>query len=441
MKDSSTAALVAAFVIFLAISGTFSLIETAILTFSRNKMKRLKEAGAANAQLLLEMTQKIDKLLSTILLCNNLANVMVATVATVLVVRWFGDEEHVIIAGSFAVTAIILVFSEITPKALGVRHAMKASLLVARPLWWIIRALTPIVLVAERIVTAMLRLVGTSTESPYKGNLFGLEDLRSVVKDAENLGEAEESHRDMLVNVIDIKDISAEDIMVPKKDVFMIGTEDSEDSIIGSLKRTQFAKIPVYSDGRDDIVGIIQTKEILAAALGGEKVGRCLLRRKMQPPLFIPAQAGVLNLLGVFKQNPRNIGIVVSEYGETIGIVSTSDLLTEIAGQESHALPPTHTHSRYETDADGSHIVDGAAQIREINRRLGLDLPVEGAKTLNGLVHGTLADLPETPCCLEISGVRMEVRPSGVGAEMRVKILRPEGKPPQGAEAEAEAAA
>jgi len=432
MKDSSTTALVTAFVVFLAISGTFSLIETAILTFSRNKMKRLKESGAANAQLLLEMTQRIDKLLSTILLCNNLANVMVATVATVLVVRWFGDEEHVIIAGSFAVTAIILVFSEITPKALGVRHAMKASLLVARPLWWIIRLLTPIVLIAERIVTAMLRLVGTSTESPYKGNLFGLADLRSVVKDAENLEGAAESQRHMLVNVIDIKDMSAEDIMVPKKDIFSIEAEDSAESVIESLKLTQFAKVPVFSGTRDNIVGVVSTKEILAAALGGERVGSDLLMRKMQPPLFIPAQAEVLSLLGVFKKNPHNIGIVVNEYGETIGIVSTSDLLIEIAGEESHAIPPTHTHSHYEKEADGSVVVDGGAQIREVNRRLGLALPVDGPKTMNGLVHETLKDLPETSCCLEIAGVRMELRPSGGDADVRVKILRAEEKPAPG---------
>ena len=423
MKDSSTFSLVIILLLALVVSGAFSLIETALLTFNRSRMKHLQESGEEKAGLLLAMTRRVDKLLSTILLCNNLANVVVATVATVLVVRWLGDEEHVIVISSFIVTAIILVFSEITPKALGVRHSERASLLVARPLWWTLRLLTPVVLLVEAVVKAMLRLAGASSDAHFKGTLFGLAELRSVVKDAENLEGTEASQRDMLVNVIDIQALSVEDIMVPKKDILALNVDDPEDEILSRLRRTQFTKMPLYKDIADNIVGIVSTAQMLSLALGGSRITSNILMEHSRKPLFIPARAGVLNLAGVLRKRRHNMGIVVNEYGETIGLVTTTDLLTEISGEEYHEIPTTHTHSRYWKDGEGNVFASGSAQLRELNRRLNLKLPTDGPKTLNGLVQGWLEEIPSAPSCIEIAGVRMELVPGGRNSELQVKIL------------------
>ncbi len=424
MKESSTESLIAVFLIALLVSGVFSLIETAILTFSRSRMKHLHEQGEASASLLLGMTEKIDKLLATILLCNNLANVVAATVATILMVRWIGEEEYVLVISSFLVTAMILIFSEITPKAIGVRHSEKASLRLAKPLNLVMRILAPVVFIVEWVVRFVLKMTGNVADSPFKGSIFGFPELRSVVKDTQNLGGADETHRDMLVNVIDIKDMSVEDIMVPKKDILAIDVNSPPGDIVNELKRTYFTKIPIYRDKPDNIIGFISTQEILALALNKAEINQITLMRHRQDPLFIPAKASLLKLLGVFEKHRHNIGIVVNEYGETIGLVSTTDLLTEIAGEEYHDIPETHSHSIHTADSEGNIIANGGAQIREINRRFNLSLPLEGPKTLNGLVHDQLEDLPEAPCCIEIANVRMELIPAEKDSPLIIRILR-----------------
>ncbi len=427
MKDSSSATLLVVFFVSLAISGTFSLIETALLTFNRSRMKHLQESGEPKAGLLIGLTERVDKLLATILLCNNLANVVVATVATILAVRWFGDEEHIIVATSLAVTAMILVFSEITPKAIGVRHAEQASLLVARPLGGLIRLLTPFVYIVELTVKVLIRMTGTATGSPFKGSLFGFAELRSMVKDAENLGGAEDTHRELLVNVIDIKDMSVEHVMVPKKDIMAVNLSDTPGQILARLREAPFTNVPVYREQPDNITGIVSTREILAHALGGGKTDGATLARLGRPPLFVPASTSVLRLLRVFQERRHNFGIVVNEYGEVIGLVSGTDLLTEIAGAEYHEIPTTHSHSLHRTDSDGNVIVDGGAQIREINRRFSLRLPLDGPKTLNGLMHALIEDFPDAPCCVEVADTRMELIVNGddPSRTLKVKILRP----------------
>lgn len=427
MKDSSTTLLIVVFLVALAVSGTFSLIETALLTFNRSRMKHLQENGEADAGLLIALTERIDKMLATILLCNNLANVVVATVGTILAVRWLGDEEHVIVATSLVVTTLILIFSEITPKAIGVRHSEKASLLVARPLAWVIRLLTPFVYIVELTVKVLIRMTGSGTGSPFKGSLFGFAELRSMVKDVENLGGAEDTHREILVNVIDIKDMSVEDVMVPKKDIMAVDIHEKPAHIIGTLRKTRFAKIPIYRDQPDNITAFVSTQEILSLALGGAKIDSATLVRHSHPLLFVPANISVLKLLRLFQKRRHNFGIVVNEYGEIIGLVSGSDLLTEISGEEHYELPTSHSHSRYQVDPEGDVTVDGGAQIREINRRLSMRLPLDGPKTLNGLVHGLLEDFPDAPCCIEVDGIRMELMFSGDDPTptLKVKILRP----------------
>jgi Mg2+/Co2+ transporter CorB len=373
-----------------------------MMSINRYRLKHLENEGHAGAQRVQKLLQRPDRLIGLILIGNNLVNVFASIIAAQICVRLFGDLG-VAIAG-VALTIILLIFAEVTPKTLAALHPEKISFpssLILSPLLFIFM---PIVVALNWITNGILALFKINPRN-IDGDTLSQEELRTVVYEAGNM--IPKKHQDMLVGILDLEKVTAEDIMVPRSDIMAIDINDEWKDIQKQLVNAQHTRVLLYRDSIDDAVGFVHVRDALRL-LSKDQFTKASLLRAVREIYFTPESTPLHTLMYKFQAAKERIGLVVDEYGDIQGLVTLEDILEEIIGDFTTSFLPDHSKEA-NVQQDGSVLIDGSANVRELNKELDWQFPTEGPKTLNGLILEYLEDIPEANISLRLAGYPIEV--------------------------------
>ncbi len=405
MDDYSLGTLFVALLIILICSGFFSAAETSMMAINRYRLNHLVRKGNNSAKLTARLLAKTDKLLGSILLGNTLLNVAAATLAEIAVLRLFGhDNSSAVLIGSLTITFMILIFSEIMPKVIAASHAERVALPSSYVLALIIKLFYPVVFVATTLVRGMLWLAGIKMQADLSHHKLSLEELRSLVLEAENF--LPRKHQRMLLNLVDLERITVNDVMVPRNQIEALNIDAEPAELRQQIITCHHTLLPVYAGTPGNMLGTLHIKRVLPL-LQEEKLEIAQLRDSLQDAYFIPSNTPLLNQLQQFQERHARMGLVVDEYGELLGLVTLENILEEIVGDFT-TQSPAQTGKFLRQD-DGSLLLEGGASLRELNRKLGLHLPASEAKTLNGLILEYLQDIPEAGTSLKIGDYPIEI--------------------------------
>ena len=388
----------------LFLSGCFSASETAMMAINRYRLRHAAETGHRGAMLTQALLDQTDKLLGVILLGNNLVNIAAATLSTIISIRLFGDSDLALSLATLLLTFLILVFSEVTPKVLGASYPERVAYPAAYVLTPMLKLAYPVVWFVNLFVQGILRLVRIKPPEPGLGNRLGVEELRTIV--LESSGVLPREHQRVLVNLLELEDITVDDVMTPRSQIEAIDIEDEPERLRQQIATSHHTRLVVHAGSPDNLLGVLHVRRVLHA-LAGEELDPETLRESLEAPYFIPAGTPLFTQLRNFQSGRRRLGLVVDEYGELQGLVTLEDLLEEMVGEFTTQAPSGMGYLRQEED--GSWLAEGTVLLRHLNRKLGLSLPLDGPKTLNGLLLEQFEDIPEAGVSLKLGDVPVEI--------------------------------
>lgn len=373
-------------VILLVLSAFFSSAETALTTVNKIRMRTLAESGNKKAARVLRVTEDSGKMLSAILIGNNLVNISASSIATTLAIKFFQSAGAGIATG--LLTFLILIFGEISPKTMATIHAEKMALSIAGIISLLMWILTPVIFVINKLAMGFLFLLGVRAED--KAEEITEEELRTIVDVSQETGVIENEERDMIHNLFDFGDAKVKEIMVPRIDMTFINIEDSYEDILKVVREDLFTRIPVYADSTDNVVGIINIKDLLLFDTEKEFHVKDIMRE----PFFTYEQKNTADLFLEMRQSSISIAIVLDEYGTTAGLITLEDLLEEIVGE---------IRDEYDTDEEDAITqigerefkIQASTNLDDVNDSLDLELQSDDYDTIGGYVLGLLSHIPE----------------------------------------------
>lgn len=390
--------------VLLVFSGFFSMSETAMMAANRYRLRHLAQEGHHGARQALDLLARTDKLLGVILLFNNLINAAAATLVSVITIALFGDDKWALGAGTLAITFAILIFSEISPKVVGASFADRLAIAFAYVLTPLLRLAYPVVWFVNLFVSALLRTLHLPTRPAGGDARLTQEELRTLVLESGNF--IPHKHRSILLNLFDLETITVEDVMTPRAAIEALDLSAPSAEVMTQLSTCYHTRLPVYREDPGNIIGILHMRRIIAPLQRGE-LSNDEIATHIQEPYYIPARTPVFAQLQFFQENRQRIGLVVDEYGEVLGLVTLEDILEEIIGEFTTSAPAGTAGIQW--DEQGSALVEGSRTLREINRKLGTGFPLDGPKTLNGLILDHFQDIPETGVSIKVAGIAIEI--------------------------------
>lgn len=400
MEDASIGLLLGILCFLILCSAFFSSSETGMMSLNRYRLKHLvkkKHPGARRASKLLE---RPDRLIGLILIGNNFVNILASAIATIVAVRLWGDAGIVI--ATAGLTLVILIFAEVSPKTLAALHPEKIAFPAAYILKPLLTLIYPLVWIINGITNSFLRLFGINVNDNNNHNL-STEELRTLVNEAGAL--LPHRNQSMLLGVLELSEVTVNDIMIPRNDVVGIDLDDEVDIIIQQLSRTAHTRLPVYRGELNKVVGILHMRN-LAQVFHQGTISKAAILQVITEPYFIPESTPLQTQLLHFQKQGRRIGLVVDEYGDIEGVVTLEDILEEIVGELS---ADSHEDNQdVHAQEDGSYFIEGTAYIRDVNKTLSWDLPTDGPKTINGLITETLESIPDANVCLKVGRYQLE---------------------------------
>jgi len=401
--------------ILINLSAFFSGSETALLTINRYKLRHMADQGHRGARIARRLLERPDRLIGLILLGNNFVNIMASSLATIIAIRLGGEAAIGIAAG--LLTLVILIFAEVAPKTYATLHPERLAFPAAYIYQPLLKLLYPIVWSVNLFTNGLLRMVGIVPEGAPPTDL-SREELRTVVSEAGAM--IPERSRSMLLAILDLEHATVRDIMIPRNEVEGIDIQDDEDDIIKTIRNAGYTRLPLYDGSIDNVIGIFHARHALHAML--EKgLSKEHLRELAQEPYFVPEGTPLYQQLLNFQRGRQQIGLVVDEYGDCLGLITLTDLLEEIVG-EFTTDPSDNTEEIHRTE-DGSLLVDSSISLRALNRALRWELPTTGPKTLNGLILEYLETIPETGTSLKLHDHPIEIIQTSDNAVKTVKII------------------
>ena len=390
-----------AFFVLILLSAFFSSSETGLMSLNRYRLKHLAEKNHGGARRAENLLRRPDKLITLILLGNNFVNVLITQLATYIGYRLYGEAGIAIAAG--LLTLILLLFAEVTPKTLAATNPEKIAFPAAYIYQPLSRVMMPLVAIINWLARLTLKLFLLSGKHG-DGNALTSEELRVAV--SETSGLIPDTHRDMLLGILDLETVSVDDIMVPRSDIMGIDLEDDWHETLKLITNLSYTRIPVFSGNIDNLVGIASMRKILPLLLNDDFTPESLVELTREG-YFIPEGTPLTTQLLNFRKNRRRVAFVVDEYGDIQGLVTIEDILEEIVGE--FTTDPSALYQDFFQDADGSYLVDGSTHIRDINRNLGVLLPSHGPRTLNGLILEHMEFIPEAGTSVKINGYPIEI--------------------------------
>jgi Mg2+/Co2+ transporter CorB len=373
------------------------------MSINRYRLKHLENQGHKGALRVQKLIARPDRLIGLILIGNNLVNIGATTVATILSVRLYGDIWGPVVV-TVGLTLIILIFAEVTPKTLAALYPEKVSFATSYILLPLLTICYPFVYFINGITNGILVLLRISPLNDDGQNL-SREELRTVVHEAGAM--IPQKHQDMLVGILDLEKVTAEDIMVPRSDIVSIDINDEWKDIQKQLVNAQHTRVLLYRDSIDDAVGFVHMRDALRL-LSKDQFTKASLLRAVKEIYYTPESTPLHTLMYQFQASKERIGLVVDEYGDIQGLVTLEDILEEIIGDFTTSIMPDYSKEAH-VQQDGSVLVDGSANLRELNKEMGWNFPTEGPKTLNGLILEHLEDIPDANISVRIFGYPIEI--------------------------------
>lgn len=389
------------------LSAFFSMTETALMAINRHRLRHLAKRGNKLAIRTVWLLERVNKLLSVILIANTLINAMVTALVTALAIQAFGNDDKVITIATAIVAFLLIVFAEIAPKVIGATYPERISLpasIVLRPL---ISVAQPLIWFVNLFVNVLLRILRINTGSAAHEQRLSPEELRSIVLEGGNF--IPQKHKSILLNLFDLEHISVNDVMTPRAQVEALNIAMPLPDILHQLSTCYHNKLPVYQGEINRVIGILHVRKAIALLEHDEELTPEHFRKLLSPPYFIPEDTDVLTQLQYFQENREKLGLIVDEYGEIHGLVTLEDIIEEMIGEFTTSMPGSVHTDTFSWDAHGECLLEGSVTLREINKRLKLNFPLDGPKTLNGLLLETLQEIPEANVSLKLHGCVVEI--------------------------------
>ncbi len=401
MNETPLGFLLLALAGLILISGFFSSSETSMMSLNRYRLKHLRGQGHRGARRATQLLDRPDRLIGLILIGNNLVNILASAIATVVAIRLYGDAGIAI--ATIGLTIVILIFAEITPKTIAALHPERVAFPASVILVPMLKLFMPIVMAINAITNGILRLMGFRPDAS-DGEALSQEELRTLVTESGQMIPSR--HRRMLVNILDLEQVTVDDIMVPRNEVYGIDLDDDDDTILKQLQNSAHTRLPVWREDINDIEGVLHMRS-LSRVLCDSGLNRQALIEEIQPPYFTPENTPLHTQLLEFQQKKGRLGIVVDEYGDVMGLVALEDILEEIVGEFTSNL--VEESEEIESHPDGSASCSGTISIRDLNKQKGWDLPTDGPKTLSGLALELLESIPCGRVSVRLPGYLIEV--------------------------------
>ncbi|MCE9954903.1 MULTISPECIES: HlyC/CorC family transporter [Aeromonas] len=400
MDSISTSTLLIVLVILIVLSAFFSSSETGLMSLNRYKLRHLAQTKHKAARRVEKLLARPDRLLGLILIGNNLVNILASAIATIVCIRLFGDIG--VAVATFGLTLVVLVFGEVTPKTLAAMFPER----IAYPASWVLKGLmvpfAPLVWLINSITNLLLKLLRLEHR---KDDSLNTEELRTIVNEAGSL--IPQRHQEMLISILDLDKMTVENIMVPRSEISAIDINDDWKSILRQLAHCAHTKILLYRDNIDDVVGFLHSRDALRL-VARDQFSKSSLLREVDPIYFIP-QGTPLNVqLAKFQRNKERIGLIVDEYGDIQGLITLDDILEEIVGDFTTSMAPAPSDEIH-PQPDGSFLVEGSASIRELNKEMHWHLPIDGPRTLNGVILEYLEEIPQPNISVRLAGYPIEI--------------------------------
>ncbi len=392
------------------------------MSLNRYRLRHLVKEGNRGARLASSLLAKTDKLLGVILLCNNFANAASATLVTIITVELFGEGEWVLMIGTLSVTFAILVFSEISPKVIAAAYPEKLGILCSYVLYPLLKVLYPVVWFVNLFVEALLRLFRVNINFSESTQSLTMDELRSIVTDAGHF--MPKKHRTILLNLFDLEKITVDDVMTAHTQVEVIDFDAPIDDILQRISSSHHTRLPAREGDNEEIIGIIHVRKVinqLRSYQQDAEISKEALRDIISEPYFVPSGTPLYTQIQQFQEHQERIALVVDEYGEFKGLVTLEDILEEVIGDFT-TQSPSRVGS-YRKEADGSWLVDGSSALRDLNKKLNLNFPLDGPRTLNGLILEHFEDIPEPSTSFRINNHTIEIMQTQDRIVKSVKIF------------------
>jgi Mg2+/Co2+ transporter CorB len=405
-------------VVLVALSAFFSSTETALMSINRYRLRHRAREGSTGARAAEKLLERPDRLIGLILICNNFVNSAAAAIVTIICLA-LGDEGFAAI-GVGVFTAVLIIFGEVAPKTFGALYPERLALPAALVYRVLIRLLYPLVLATNIVANGVLRLLGISREKASTTSL-SREELRTVVAEASTV--IPHRHQRMLMSILDLERINVEDIMVPRNEIAGIDVTDEWEDIVDQLSDSRHTRIPVYDGSLDELIGILHMKKG-ARLMARDEFDRdqLIALARAREPYYVPEGTSLNTQLLNFQRQRRRVAFVVDEYGDVQGLVTLEDLLEEIVGE--FTSDTSSLHKDVHREKGGTFIVNAAASVRTLNRKMGWTLPTSGPRTLNGLIVEYLETIPEAGTSLRVNDYAIDILQTGDNAVKTVR-LRP----------------
>ena len=403
MDDIPVLTLFIALLVLLVASAFFSVSETSMMAVNRYRLRHLVQQGHRGARLTSELLAKTDKFLGVVLLGNNVINAAAALLVGEIATRYMGDSQLALVIATGAAAFAILVFSEITPKVIGAAYPEPIALRASYGLAPLLKITQPIVWFVNLFVQGLLRVLWLKPEQDAGAHKLTVGELRSLVLEASYLPQ---KHQSILLNLFDLEVITVDDVMVPRNQIEAVDIEAPLEQLAQQAATAYHRRLLAYAGQPEEIAGTLRARHVLNLVQQGA-LTRERLKELVREPYYVPSGTPLFSQLQNFQEHQDRIALVVDEYGEMKGLVTLEDIVEEIIG-EFTTTSPLRTGGYY-PQPDGSYLVEGSTLLRELNRKLGFNFPLEGPKTMNGLILEHLQEIPEPSTSVKIADYAIEI--------------------------------
>jgi Mg2+/Co2+ transporter CorB len=385
-------------------SAFFSSSETGMMSLNRYRMRHLAKQGHRGAKRASKLLGRTDRLIGVILIGNNFVNIAAASISTIIAQRiWVDNPELGVTIATILLTLVILIFAEVTPKTIAANHPEKIAFPASFLLQPLLILLMPFVYVVNGIANILIKLTGLKLEQDSK-DLLSTEEFRTLVHEAGVL--IPPRRQQMLLSILDLETVRVNDIMIPRSEIVGIDLDDDIRDIENILRTSQHTRLPVWKGNINNIIGMLHMRNA-AKVLSQNSFNKAELLQVTRDPYFVPETVQLHNQLFNFQKEQRRIAIVVNEYGNVQGIATLEDILEEIVGDFTSDM--SSTSQDITPQDDGSFIIDGSTNIRDLNKALKYDLSISGPKTFSGLIIEHLESIPDSNICLKIDNYCIEI--------------------------------
>ncbi len=398
----STSTLIIILVIMVVVSAYFSASETGMMTLNRYRLRHLSKQGNRAARRVEKLLRRPDRLISLVLIGNNLVNILASALATIVGIRLYGNAGVAIATG--VLTFVVLIFAEVMPKTIAAlypeRVAFPSSILLA-PLQ---KIMLPLVWLLNTITRGLMRLCGIRG-NVHSSDAVSKDELRSIVNESHS--QISRRNQDMLISVLDLEKVTVSDIMVPRNEVVGIDINDDWKSIMRQLTHSPHGRIVLYRQSLDDAIGMLRVREAYRLMTEKKEFNKENLLRAADEIYFIPEGTPLNVQLVKFQRNKEKVGMIVDEYGDIQGLVTVEDILEEIVGDFTTSMSPSLAEE-VNPQSDGSVLIDGSANVRELNKAFNWSLPIE-ARTINGMLLEELEEIPQVDAQVRVGNYLIDV--------------------------------